>query len=214
MKKKVLITGCSHVSGHGFEDNITGARQSKHAWPEMVKQDFDTEVINYSIAGAGPDYCVEGIQNFENKQSLSAILVMLPHSRRSLQSIIRDNGNTEDEFYCHGLTSHDRRWNQVMAAYYKVCHNWRVDDINLLAYAGYLNFVSKTYNIPLWLTTSTSNDHNLLTKHNIQLATLADWQTYCTTNKFAKLPDGHFGHDAHSNFYKRFVNPWLISRLI
>jgi len=214
MKKKILITGCSHVSGHGFDDNVAGALHSKYAWPAMVAQTFDAEVINYSIAGASPDYCVEGIQNFEDKQSLSAILVILPHSQRSLQSITHTNGKIGDEFYYHDLTTHDRRWNQIISAYYKVCHNWRVGNINLLAYAGYLNFISATCNIPLWLTTSTFDDYDLLTKHNIQMSMPAAWQTYCTNNKFPKLPDGHFGHEAHLHFYKKFINPWLINKLI
>lgn len=213
MKKKVLITGCSHVSGHGFDDNLAGALRSKHAWPAMVAQDFDVEVINYSIAGASPDYCVEGIQNFEDKSSLSAILVMLPHSNRSLQSITLDNGTVEDEYYHHGFTGPSQRWNQIMAAYYKVCHNWRVDNINLLAYAGYLNFISTTYKIPLWLTSSTFNDYEMLVKHNIQMSTPTDWQSYCTANKFPRLSDGHFAHEAHFNFYRKFVNPWLTVNL-
>jgi hypothetical protein len=214
MKKKILIAGCSHVSGHGFEDSITGVGLSKYAWPAMIEKDFDVEVFNYSKPGASPDYCIEKIQNFDDKQSLSAILVMLPHSSRSLKQIVRDDGTIEDEFYHHGYISTHDRWDKIMAAYYKICHNWRTDNVNMLAYAGYLNFISTTYNIPLWVTTTTSSDQMLLTKHKFQLEMTTDWMTYCTKHRFSRLPDGHFGHDAHIDFYKRYVKQWLVKNLI
>lgn len=212
MKKKILITGCSHVAGHGFEDNIDGAGHSKHAWPAIIQRYYDVDVIDLSRSGAAPSYCVESVQTFNFKETLSAIMVMLPHSSRTLQQIFR-NGHIEDEYFHHGYISNDDRWGKIMAAYQKVCHNPRVEDINMLAYAGYLKYISTTYNIPLWLTVSTTEDHDFLLKNKIYLSTSIDWMKYCYDRNFPRLPDGHWGHEAHQTFYQEFINPWLQNKL-
>ena len=212
MKKKILVIGCSHVAGHGFEDNVSGAGHSKHAWPAIIEQNFNVEVIDYSRPGASQDYCVESVQTFNFKETLSAIMVMLPHSSRTLQQI-RRNGAVDDEFFHHGYISNDARWDKIMGAYHKVCHNPRVDNINMLAYAGYLKYISLTYNIPLWLTVSSTDDYEFLPKNNVQLSTPADWMKYCDDRKFPRLPDGHWGHEAHQTFYQEFINPWLQNNL-
>jgi hypothetical protein len=212
MKKKILITGCSHVAGHGFEDNIDGAGHSKYAWPAIIQRNYDVEVIDLSTGGASAPSCIEGVQTFNFKKSLSAIMVMLPDSSRTLQKISQ-NGRVEDQNYHYNYIAIDVRWNKIMSAYQKVCHNPRVETINMLSYAGYLKYISTTYNIPLWLTVSSSNDYEFLLKNNIQLSTPIDWVTYCGDRGFPRLPDGHWGHETHQTFYQEFINPWLHEKI-
>lgn len=208
MTKKILVLGCSHVSGHGFEDAVKGDRHSVHAWPAKISKDFDVEVINYSSPGQNATYCVEKLQKYPNKQSLSAIILLFPFRSRMMMSRKLPNGEVEDVPY-NLYSINDHRWDSVMNQYQKICHNWRVNDINFIAYYTYFQCISSTYNIPLWIACTTKEDHDLLSENNLELSMSMDWFQWCQENDFPKLPDTHYGHEAHEQFYLQYIKPWL-----
>jgi hypothetical protein len=208
MTKKILILGCSHVSGHGFEDNVAGFHHSKYAWPSIIKQVFDVEIIDYSASGQSPIYCVEKLQQYSDKELLSAIMIILPYRMRTLMSRTLPNGVVEDVPYnLQGID--DSRWESVLENYQLTCHNWRVHDIDFLAYYGYFHWVSSKYNIPLWINCSTKDDYSFLKDNKLELSMPMDWYTWCEENKFPRLPDNHFGHEAHEQLYLKYIKPWL-----
>ena len=208
MTKKILVLGCSHVSGHGFEDAVKGDRHSVHAWPAKIPRDFDVEVINYSAAGQSTTYCVEKLQQYSDKQSLSAIIVLLPFRVRKLMSRTLPDNTVEDVPY-NLYSIGDPRWESVMEQYQKTCFNWRVNDIDFIAYYGYFRWVSLTYNIPLWIDCTTEEDHDLLIDNGLELSMPMDWFQWCEENNFPRLPDTHYGHEAHEQFYLQYIKPWL-----
>jgi hypothetical protein len=208
MSKKILISGCSHVFGHGFDDSLDGKFPSQYAWPHMIQQNFDCETINLSSPGSSPISCIEGIQNFKNKKELSAIMIILPGSNRYLYRTLDQNSNPQDVYYtAYGQINSN--WDRVLEKYYRVCHNWRTSDINFISYAGYLQHLSVSHKIPLWLGTVLDEDHTLLKRHGLNLNFSPSWETYCQTRNFDRLADGHYGHNAHKTFFSEFVSPWL-----
>ena len=208
MTKKILILGCSHVSGHGFEDAPNGERHSKHAWPAKILKDFDVEIVNYSAPGQSTTYCVEKLQNYSDKKSLSAIMVLLPFRLRMLMSKTLANGTVVD--VANNLCGiGDARWESVLENYQMICHNWRVHDIDFLAYYGYFQWISYMYNIPLWISCSIQEDLIFLKNNGIELSMPTAWYTWCEENKFPRLRDDHFGHEAHEQIYLKYIKPWL-----
>ncbi len=212
MTKKILVLGCSHVSGHGFEDTENGKEISEHVWPSKIHRDFGYEVINLSSPGQSPTYCVEKIQEFPDKQSLSAIMVMWPHSERTLQRYT-ENGDRDTDMPYHHNPIGNSKWDNTIVNYFRHCHNWRVNKVNLLAYIGYVKSLSLEFKIPLWMSTTTDEDQKFLTGKEIHLDTPSDWCTYCQVNEFPQLPDKHWGHKAHEIFYKSFVRNWIKSNV-
>ncbi len=208
MKKKILVLGCSHVSGHGFEDSDNGRIISQHVWPSKISRDFDCEVVNLSSPGQGPLYCVEQIQNYPFLESLSAIMVMWPHSARTLQRIVQRDGIENDIGYHHNPVG-IQKWDMVITNYFRTCHNWRTNQVNLIAYTGYVRWLANELEIPVWISTTTDEDHDFLLSKNIVLDTPKDWCSYGQLNRFPQLPDGHFGHKAHEAFYQQYIKSWV-----
>ncbi len=205
MLKKIFISGCSHVLGHGFEDSLDGQNPSIHAWPAKILRDFNCEVINTSQSGESPIYCVEQLQKYQHKELLSAIIVQFPDRMRYLHRKAR-----EDFPYHHSFNqSGDPFWDSIIGKYYRLCHNWRTNDINLLAYAGYFECIAKKYNIPLWINSHDREDFSLLKDHGFVLDGRESWLKYCEVNNFDRLPDGHYGHEAHERWYYEYIKPWL-----
>jgi len=207
--KKILVLGCSHTSGHGFDDSDNGRNISKHVWPSKIANDFDCEVINLSSPGHSPTYCADRLHNFTDKNSLSAIMIQWPHHHRTLMRMTSPHGVDEDIPYHNSDYSAHPRWNNTIISYFKLCHNWRTNTLNLLSYAAYSKMVASQLRIPLWMNTSTSDDYEFLKQNGVELDVPQDWLSYCQLNSLPKLPDGHYGHEAHENFYKEFIKPWL-----
>ena len=213
MTKKILVLGCSHVSGHGFEDAKNGKIISEHVWASKITRDFGYEVVNLSSPGHSPAYCVEKIQTFPNKETLSALMIMWPHGERSLQRYTEINGQDTDIPYHHNPINKPR-WDMTITNYFKHCHNWRMNKVNLLAYVGYAKSLTAELGIPLWMATSTDEDQLFLVDSNVKLNAPYDWCTFCQKNDYPKLPDGHWGHDAHENFYISLVKPWIKKHVV
>jgi len=207
MLKKILIAGCSHVVGHGFEDSLDGSVPSVHAWPAKISRDFDCEIINTGQSGQSPTYCVDQLQKYQNKETLSAIIVQFPNRMRSLHS--KRLGVINEDFPYHHSPTDSKSWDTTISNYYKFCHNWKTNDINLLSYAGYFEYISKKFNIPLWINCVDMHDLNFLKGHGFLLSNRKSWSQYCQVNDFDQLPDGHYGHDAHERWYNEYIKPWL-----
>lgn len=213
--KKILVSGCSHVFGQGFEDSPLGERPSKHAWPAFISKEFDCEIINLSQPGVGISSCIEKIQQYEPKNELSAIMIILPFSGRRLYRHIAQSGYETDVHYHHSgeFAQLGARWNKTIADFYRYCYNFRLDHVELISHMAYVRWLGNHFNIPVWVTTSTNVDIEYLNSQGIQLDTDQDWCSYCQLRKYDKLPDLHFGHAAHINFYKDHIRPWLLQHV-
>lgn len=207
--KKILVGGCSHVFGHGLADCIEGSTPSKMAWPALIEREFSCEILNFSQAGNSCVKNIRSIQNFKDLNSVAAILIILPYSRRRLLK----NGNDEFNFTCTPPDNSNKLWNTTFERYQIYCHDDTTDDVNYLSYAGYLNYISLKYSIPLWLTSSEQEDQELLQAHNFEVSMSDAWTHYCYKSKFSTTPDGHYGADAHASLYMNNIRPWLRNKV-
>jgi len=207
MKNKIFVLGCSHVSGHGFEDNVKGDTHSVHAWPAKIAKDFNCEVIDKSWAGQGVDSCVMHLQEYPHKDELGSLIVMLPFSRRMLQRVT-SNGKKEDmTFLAHPINV--PYWDRIMDQYMKHCHNEKMYNVNFLSYYTYFRFISQQFKIPLWIGANTLGDRQILEMYGHRVSWKYDWMEWCIDNNFPRCPDGHFAHLAHETFYQDVIKPWL-----
>jgi hypothetical protein len=207
--KKIIVGGCSHVFGHGLPDCIEGLTPSKLAWPALIEREFSCEIINFSEPGNSCIKNVRSIQNFKDLNSVSAILILLPYSKRR----VLKNGNEEYNFTCTTPNNSNKLWNTTFERYQLYCHHDTTDDVNYLSYVGYLNYISLKHGIPLWVSGSVREDHELLQAHNFEVGMPDDWTHFCYTNKFSTTPDGHYGVDAHLGLYRNYIKPWLRNKV-
>ena len=205
--KNIFVAGCSHVSGHGFEDCIDRRSHSKHAWPAKIIRDFHYNVINFSCGGISPIYSTEKLQNYKEKNKLDAIMVLLSYRHRYIYNYVENEENVDHHYYAGNFPNN--RFGILLKSYYKYCHSDKTDLINFVSYAGYFHYISKEYNIPLWISTVDQKDFNLLKEHNINLTSEFSWNEFCNNHNFPRLPDMHFGHKAHEAFYQRYIKPWI-----
>jgi hypothetical protein len=68
--KRIVVFGCSHTYGHGLEDciienNLPGPVPSKFAWPELLSQEFNLEVVNMAKPAASNLEILSRILSFE-----------------------------------------------------------------------------------------------------------------------------------------------------
>ena len=213
--KKILVSGCSHVFGHGFNDSVDGTTPSVHAWPAKIRRDFGCEIVNLSGPGQSPSWCIEQIQNYQPKSELAAILIIFPFSARKLMRKRLKDGTEEDTPYCFNFTVPKRfkRWKEIADSYYLLCHNYRSDIVDIAAYIGYLKSLSFEYGFPVWVSTSEPEDHKSLKSRGVQLDSDLDWSSYANKNQLPKLPDGHYGALAHESFYQEYIKPWLVEKV-
>lgn len=207
--KKILVGGCSHVFGHGLPDCIEGKQPSQMAWPALIEKDFQCEIINFSEPGNSTVKLIRSIQQYDMLSTVSAILIILPYSKRKL---LKFNAG-EYSYTCTPPALHSRVWNLAFERYQLYCHNDSTDDVSFLSHVGYLNFISIKYNIPLWISSSAREDHELLQAHDFEVGVPDDWTHYCYINRFSTTRCGHYGEDAHKGLYKNYIKPWLLDKV-
>jgi hypothetical protein len=205
MMKKIIVGGCSHVFGHGLPDCIEGKSPSKLAWPSLIEKHFQCEVVNFSEPGNSTTKMVKCIQEYKDLSTVSAIVCLLPYSKRRLLK----NGNSDFNFTCTPPNNSSKLWNTTFERYQIYCHHDSTDDVNYVSYVGYLNYLSLKHNIPLWLSGSVREDHELLIDQGFTVGMPDDWTHFCYTNKFSTTPDRHYGADAHLGLFVKYLKPWL-----
>lgn len=213
---KILVSGCSHVFGHGFNDSLNGLTPSIHAWPAKINRDFGYEIVNFSGPGQSPNWCMEQIQDYQDKSQLVAILMMFPFSGRKMMKKRLKDGTDEDTPYWGNftVTKRWRRWKETADNYYALCHNYKSDIVDMISHIGYLRSLHYEYKFPVWISTSEPGDHASLTAKGLVLDSDLDWCSYANKHKMPKLPDGHFGALAHESFYQEYIKPWLIEKVV
>lgn len=206
--KKIIVGGCSHVFGHGLPDCIEGITPSKLAWPAYIGREFECEIINFSRCGWSATQVIRSIQDYQEVDLVSAMIIIMPFSRRRLLI------HRGIEFnYTNTVPEHNPIFRRALENYEKYCHHEITDTVNYISYAGYLNNISNKFNIPLWLICSDSMDQKTLKDHNINLGMPDDWINFCYKNRYTTTKDGHYGPDAHREIYKLHIKPWLLENV-
>lgn len=207
--KRILVSGCSHVFGHGLPDCIDGRIEnpSKYAWPNLIRQYYKCEVINQSEAGNSALNLVKKFINYEEKSSLDAIIVIVPFRERF---VFKNPFGEVHNFVGGNIETYkniDRKWFKSFL-YYLTRIRSDDEDYNYISNVSYFYYISKMLNIPLWIATSDYPDALLLENH-VDLTFEYTWTTYCGNNNFSRCDDGHYGIDAHQTFFEEILKPWL-----
>jgi hypothetical protein len=206
--KKIIVGGCSHVFGHGLPDCIEGITPSKLAWPSFIEKDFSCEIINFSEPGNSTTKIIRSIINYSEIKSVSAIIILLPFSKRRLLM----HNNIEHNYTCT-WPEYSKLFSHSLQRYEKYCHNESTDNVNFISYVGYLNYISIKYCIPLWLSGTIKEDQELLQSHGFEIGMPDDWSSFCYRKKYTTTPDGHWGPDAHVGLYGQYIKPWLVENI-
>lgn len=86
---RLVAFGCSHTYGHGLSDcnipliNGPGPKPSKFAWPELVGQELNLEVVNMGKSGASNLEILSRILDFEFLET-DLVIVQWTHTIRDL----------------------------------------------------------------------------------------------------------------------------------
>ena len=210
MVKKIFVSGCSHVQGHGFPDNLNGDIHSKHAWPALIEKDLNYKVVNFSMAGNSADQIVRDFINYDEKESLDAIIVMFPYRVRFLMK----NPYGEDENFCPGKLDgsyrEKKKFFSSIAFFMTNIKHEEAEEINYLGNIAIFEYFANKLDIPLWVGFTDLPDR-LLAEKKLGYENLFNWDTWCVENDFPKLPDNHWGDSAHKSFYQ-IIKKWLFDQ--
>ena len=85
---RLVTFGCSHTYGHGLEDclledNRPGREPSKFAWPSLLGEMLDLDVVNMSMPGASNLHILYRMLQFKFQED-DQIVVLWTHTDRDL----------------------------------------------------------------------------------------------------------------------------------
>lgn len=188
--KKIYVSGCSHVYGHGFPDSRRGDKPSKYAWPQLLKKE-GFEIVNHSIPGNSAARVAYNFINYNEKQSLDGIAVIFPDMHRFL---IKDQYGNDDNYYPEIFP----KPNKYFKYYLKNIRNDKAEIAEFVSYVSLFYFFAAELDIPIYTMVSISPDRfveQLLSKE------IPSWNEFCYN--YPRLPDGHYGHEAHEKLAKK-----------
>lgn len=207
----ILTAGCSHVFGDGLPDFVNPlSPPSAYAWPQLIKKELGCTVYNISKSGAGLANIVNDIRKLPNISKVSAIMLILPHSGRFSYKHPYAPERVVDSFVASKLLRYNQEKADAVVNYIEHLQCDELDWMNYIGYVSYIAAYAKREAIDLFVVAGTQTDHERLVKENIVTLNLhCSWYDYYTSRNFVPKSCGHFGEDAHQDFYNTIVKPWL-----
>jgi hypothetical protein len=106
MSGKIWAFGCSQTYGHGLKDcikegNAPGDEPSKFAYPQLIGNALNKEVINLSRPGASNKHMLRKIKIFQSEMSVDDI-VLIGWTNKDRHIILKE-GIDLDDMTMHGL---------------------------------------------------------------------------------------------------------------
>jgi hypothetical protein len=100
MNKRIIAFGCSYAFGHGLPDCIgkdtlsPGKYPSKYAYPSIISQKLDRQLINLSEPGSSNKEICYRILNFDFEKD-DIVILSWSHTERSM--IVQDEQNIKNQ---------------------------------------------------------------------------------------------------------------------
>ena len=147
MSGKIWAFGCSQTYGHGLKDCITegnapGDEPSKFAYPQLIGNALNKEVINLSRPGASNKYILRKIKMSQSEMSPDDI-VLIGWTNKDRYIILKEN----IDCYWLGLHPTQIDKNKLADAYYKHIHDDNDADIVTMWYMNYAYLTLKVTDI-------------------------------------------------------------------
>lgn len=220
-KLNIFVLGCSHVSGHGFEDCLDGEGHSKYSWPCMLESLYKDhiDVINLSRAGNSIDYLCYDFQTHKDKHKVDGIIGFLPLSSRFMAlNTKKGHGPRIVTVMPSSLDLYKElgKWYRATKAYIQYLRTEEKDTVDLInSYSFFLHWAKK-HNAGFWLGTSDAIDYDTLVEHGVVETCMEYnigpsqyiWNDY-RARDFEALEDGHLGKEAHQDFLDVVAIPWI-----
>ncbi len=147
MSGKIWAFGCSQTYGHGLKDcikegNAAGDEPSKFAYPQLIGNALNKEVINLSRPGASNKYILRKIKMSQSEMSPDDI-VLIGWANKDRYIILKEN----IDCYWLGLHPTQIGKNKLADAYYKHIHDDNDADIVTMWYMNYAYLTLKVTDI-------------------------------------------------------------------
>lgn len=215
--REILVAGCSHVYGHGMSDCLTfspeeTSRPSKFAWPHLLGEWSDSNIVNISRPGNSLGKIAYDILNYPNFKRLSGIIIVLPTSERFL---IRGDREPVDTFLATNKYYGGRL--NAIGNYLEHLHSVEVSKLNYIAHISYIASLAKTHKIPIWISAGSYAEQEWISKldnRTFDLNTEKSWYQYYVDLGYPLTPDRHLDHPAHTDFFEKFIKPWVTKNIL